>query len=147
MSDPNSAIEAQAVMHHQYLLGLQLIVATTKGPDVVGDWMFRLFRRQHEEKFLSSFEKLGLADLPHAVASARYHVLSNSMGGVGVEYMEESDTKAWVRFRYPRWMYDGAAICGVPVEASRGFLKAVVCAEWRVTRQSAFGLWCACRKT
>lgn len=123
MSDPTRAIDAQATMHHQFLLGLQLMVATTRGPEVVGDWMFRLFRRQHKEKFLSSFEKLGLADLPHAVASARYHVLSNAMGGVAVEYMEESDTKAWVRFRYPRWMYDGAVICGVPVEASRGFLR------------------------
>ena len=117
------AIAAQADLHHQYLLGLELMVATREGPAIVGDWMFRLFRRQHEEKFLSSFRKLGLDDLPDAVACARYHVLSNSMGGVTVEYMEESDTKAWVRFRYPRWMYDGPAICGVPVEASRGFLK------------------------
>ena len=117
------AIAAQADLHHQYLLGLELMVATREGPTVVGDWMFRLFRRQHEEKFLSSFRKLGLDDLPDAIACARYHVLSNSMGGVTVEYMEESDTKAWVRFRYPRWMYDGPAICGVPVEASRGFLK------------------------
>ena len=82
--------------------------------------MFRLFRQQHEDKFLSSFAKLGLDGLPHAVACARYHVLSNGIGGVAVEYMEESDTKAWVRFRYPRWMVDGAAICGVPPEASRG---------------------------
>ena len=37
--------------------------------------------------------------------------------------MEENDRKAWVRFRYPRWMYDGPAICGIPVEASRGFLR------------------------
>ena len=117
------AIAAQADLHHQYLLGLELMVATREGPAIVGDWMFRLFRRQHEEKFLSSFRKLGLDDLPDAVACARYHVLSNSMGGVTVEYMEESDTKAWVRFRYPRWMYDGPAICGVPVEASRGFLR------------------------
>ena len=117
------AIAAQADLHHQYLLGLELMVATREGPAIVGDWMFRLFRRQHEEKFLSSFRKLGLDDLPDAVACARYHVLSNSMGGVTVEYMEESDTKAWVRFRYPRWMYDGPAICGVPVEASRGFLN------------------------
>ena len=123
MSGSATAIEAQAYIHHQYLLGLELMVATTKGPEVVGEWMFRLFRRQHEEKFLSSFEKLGLAGLPDAVACARYHVLSNSMGGVAVEYMEESDRKAWVRFRYPRWMYDGAAICGIPVEASRGFLR------------------------
>lgn len=117
------AIEAQAELHHQYLLGLELMVATREGPGVVGDWMFRLFRRQHEDKFLSSFRKLGLDGLPDAVACAKYHVLSNGVGGVAVEYMEESDTKAWVRFRYPRWMYDGAVICGVPVEASRGFLR------------------------
>jgi hypothetical protein len=118
-----AAIEAQAELHHQYLLGLELMVATREGPEVVGDWMFRLFRRQHEDKFLSSFRKLGLDGLPDAVACAKYHVLSNGVGGVAVEYMEESDTKAWVRFRYPRWMYDGAVICGVPVEASRGFLR------------------------
>lgn len=117
------AIAAQAELHHQYLLGLELMVATREGADVVGDWMFRLFRRQHEDKFLSSFRKLGLDGLPDAVACAKYHVLSNGVGGVAVEYMEESDTKAWVRFRYPRWMYDGAVICGVPVEASRGFLR------------------------
>ncbi|MEZ5987122.1 MAG: hypothetical protein R3B94_14345 [Hyphomonas sp.] len=117
------AIAAQAELHHQYLLGLELMVATREGPAVVGDWMFRLFRRQHEDKFLSSFHKLGLDGLPDAVACAKYHVLSNGVGGVAVEYMEESDTKAWVRFRYPRWMYDGAVICGVPVEASRGFLR------------------------
>jgi hypothetical protein len=118
-----AAIEAQAELHHQYLLGLELMVATREGPEVVGDWMFRLFRRQHEDKFLSSFRKLGLDGLPDAVACAKYHVLSNGVGGVAVEFMEESDTKAWVRFRYPRWMYDGAVICGVPVEASRGFLR------------------------
>mgnify|MGYP003700567969 FL=1 len=117
------AIRAQAHLHHAYLLGLQLMVSSRRGPDVVGDWMFRLFRRQHLEKFLSSFDKLGLSGLPHAVACARYHVLSNNMGGVGVEYMEESERKAWVRFRYPRWMYHGPTLCGVPVEVSRGFLR------------------------
>ncbi len=118
-----AAIAAQAELHHQFLLGLQLMVATREGPAVIGEWMFRLFRRQHEDKFLSSFDKLGLHGLPHAVACARYHVLSNGVGGVAVEYIEESATKAWVRFRYPRWMFDGAAICGVPIEASRGFLR------------------------
>ncbi len=122
-SDDLDAIHAQAHLHHAYLLGLQLMIATRKGPEVMGDWMFRLFRRQHLEKFLSSFDKLGLTGLPSAVACARYHVLSNNMGGVGVEYMEESDRKAWVRFRYPRWMYHGPTLCGVPVEVSRGFLN------------------------
>jgi len=118
-----AACEAQAYVHHQYLLGLELMVAVEEGREVIGEWMFRLFRRQHEEKFLSSFSKLGLEGLPDAVACAQYHVLSNSIGGVGVEFMPETDRKAWVRFRYPRWMYDGAVACGIPVEASRGFLK------------------------
>ena len=118
----NNAIQAQADLHHQYFLGLQLMVAVEESKQTVFDWMFRLFRKQHEEKFLSSFSKLGLDGLPDAVACAKYHVLSNGMGGVAVEYMPESDTKAWVRFRYPRWMYAGPAICGIPMEAGRGFL-------------------------
>ncbi len=118
-----AAMSAQAELHHQYLLGLQLAVAMREGPEVVGDWLFRVFRRLHEDKFLSSFRKLGLEGLPDAVACARYHTLSNVIGGVPVEYMEESDRKAWVRFRYPRWMFDGPAICGMPVEAGRGFLR------------------------
>ncbi len=116
-------IRAQAHLHHAYLLGLQLMIATRKGPEVMGDWMFRLFRRQHLDKFLSSFQKLGLGDLPDAVACAKYHVLSNGIGGVAVEYLPENDRKAWVRFRYPRWMYHGPTVCGIPVEVSRGFLR------------------------
>lgn len=122
-SDNPAAIRAQAHLHHAYLLGLQLMVSSQRSDEEVGEWMFRLFRRQHLDKFLSSFEKLGLSGLPDAVACAKYHVLSNNMGGVGVEYMYESDSKAWVRFRYPRWMYHGPTLCGVPVEVSRGFLK------------------------
>jgi len=126
MTEPSEnipAIRAQAHIHHAYLLGLQLMVSNHRTNAEVGEWMFRLFRRQHLEKFLSSFEKLGLSGLPDAVACAQYHVLSNNMGGVGVEYMYESDRKAWVRFRYPRWMYHGPTLCGVPVEVSRGFLE------------------------
>lgn len=99
------------------------MVANRLGDAVVGDWMFRLFRRQHLAKFLSSFEKLGLGGLPHAVACARYHVLSNDIGGVAVDYIEESDRKAWVRFRYPRWMMAGPTLCGLPIEVGRGFLR------------------------
>ena len=117
------AVKAQADLHHAYLLGLQLMVSSQHSPEVVEEWMFRLFRQQHTDKFLSSFQKLGLAGLPDAVACARYHVLSNSIGGVPVEYMEEHDRKAWVRFRYPRWMYDGPTVCGIPVGVSRGFLR------------------------
>lgn len=116
-------IDAQAHLHHAYFLGLQLMVSSRCGAEVMGQWMFQLFRRQHEAKFLSSFKKLGLQGLPDAVACAQYHVLANNIGGVGVEYAYEHDRKAWVRFRYPRWMYHGPTICGIPLEVSRGFLE------------------------
>jgi hypothetical protein len=86
--------------------------------------VFRVFRHQHHEKFLSSFDKLGLTGMPDAVACAAYHYLSNSIGGVAVEFMRESDRKAWVNFVPPRWIYPGASICGVPSEVSRAFLRA-----------------------
>ena len=117
------AINAQAEIHHALLLGMQLTVSMECGGEVMEQWMFKLFRRQHEDKFLSSFKKLGLDGLPDAVACAQYHVLSNGIGGVPVQYVEESDKKAWVRFRYPRWMYAGPTVCGVPIGVSRGFLK------------------------
>ncbi len=85
MSDNRRPIEVQAHLHHQYFLGLQLMVAVEEGKEVVGEWIFRLFRQQHEDKFLSSFNKLGLEALPHAVSCAKYHVLSNSVVGVRVE--------------------------------------------------------------
>ena len=116
-------IAAQAVVHQHYFIGLQLMVAMRAGPEAVEAWMFELFRRQHEDKFLSSFNKLGLDGQPDAIACAKYHVLSNGVGGVQVEYMEESKRKAWVRYRYPRWWLDGPAVCGIPVEASRGFMR------------------------
>lgn len=120
---PAAVVRAQAQLHHAWLLGLMLSVVARKDSEVTGEWMFRLFRRQHLTKFLSSFGKLGLDHLPHAVACAQYHVLSNQIGGVRVEYLRESDQKAWLRFRYPRWMYAGPTICAMPIEVSRGFLR------------------------
>lgn len=115
--------KAVAKLHHAYFTGLVLMIASRKGEQVAGEWIFRTFRRQHHEKFLSSFEKLGLSRDPDAVACAKYHYLSNSVGGVEVEYMYEADDKAWVRFCHPRWMYEGAALCGVPLSVSQGFLR------------------------
>ena len=114
--------QALAHLYHCYFTGLILQMALKHGAAAAGEWSFRYFRRQHHEKFLSSFEKLGNANLPDAVAAARYHYFSNRIGGVEVEYMYESDRKAWIRFPHPRWIYDGTAICGVPVEVGQGFI-------------------------
>jgi hypothetical protein len=121
--DHPDAMRAVARVYHAYFTGLMLTVVTRRSAADAARWVFHLFRHQHHEKFLSSFEKLGLAAMPHAVACAAYHYLSNSVGGVSVEFMRESDRKAWVRFVPPRWAYPGAAICGIPSEVSRAMLE------------------------
>lgn len=120
---PEAAAKACATLYHAYFTGLMLHLSLVKGAAIAGEWTFRLFRRQHLEKFRPSFDKLNLTDLPDAVAAAQYHYLSNSVGGVEVEFIPESDRKSWVHFRHPRWMFHGTALCGMPVEVSHGFLR------------------------
>jgi hypothetical protein len=43
---------------------------------------------------------------------------------VRVEYMAESDRKAWVRYVPPRWIYPDATICAVPSDVTRAMLRA-----------------------
>jgi hypothetical protein len=117
------AMRAVSRLYHAYFTGLMLTLVTRRSTGDAAKWVFHLFRHQHHEKFLSSFAKLGLEGMPHAVACAAYHYLSNSVGGVSVEFMCESDRKAWVRFVPPRWAYPGAAICGIPSDVSRAMLE------------------------
>ena len=109
---------AVADLYHAYFTGLILTVVTRRGTADAAEFVFRVFRRQQQERFLPGLEKLGLSHLPPAVAAAQYHYLSNWIGGVHVEYMYESDRKAWIRYPPPRWIWKGTAICGVPGEVS-----------------------------
>jgi hypothetical protein len=112
-----------AELYHAYFTGLILSVVTRRGTADAAEFMFRVFRRQQQERFLPGLEKLGLRHLPPAVAAAQYHYLSNWIGGVHVEYMYETDRKAWIRYPPPRWIWKGTAICGVPGEVSRAMLR------------------------
>src|SRR5215210_6621811 len=112
-----------AGLYHAYFTGLILSTVTRRGTADAAEFVFRVFRRQQQERFLPGLEKLGLSLLPPAVAAAQYHYLSNWIGGVSVEYMYESDRKAWIRYPPPRWIWRGTAICGVPGEVSRAMLR------------------------
>jgi hypothetical protein len=130
MTEGQDAQEAQwlrwrsvADLYHAYFTGLILSVVTRRGTADAAEFVFRVFRRQQQERFLPGLEKLGLSQLPPAVAAAQYHYLSNWIGGVSVEYMYESDRKAWIRYPPPRWIWRGTAICAVPGEVSRAMLQ------------------------
>ncbi len=123
MLDDTAAWAALAELYHRYLTGLLLGMVTRLGTEPAAEVVFRTFRNQHLEAFLPGLEKLGLTDEPDAVACAKYHVLSNALGGVRVEWIPESDTRSWVRYLPPRWIFDGTAICGIPTELSRAMLR------------------------
>ncbi|GKQ53353.1 hypothetical protein [Bradyrhizobium sp. Ce-3] len=130
MTGEQDAREAQwrkwrsvADLYHAFFTGLILTVVTRRGTADAAEFVFRVFRRQQQERFLPGLKKLGLDGLPPAVAAAQYHYLSNWIGGVHVEYMYESDRKAWIRYPPPRWIWKGTAICGVPGEVSRAMLR------------------------
>src|SRR4051812_24981775 len=112
-----------ADLYHAYFTGLILTVVSRRGTADAAEFVFRIFRRQQQERFLPGLEKLGLSGLPPAVAAAQYHYLSNWIGGVSVEDMHESDRKAWIRYPPPRWIWRGTAICGVPGGGSRGVFR------------------------
>src|SRR5690349_17004174 len=120
---PYPGMAALAELYHRYLTGLLLALVLRAGAPQAAEVAFRTFRRQHLEKFLPGLQKLGLTGLPPAVACAQYHVLSNALGGVKVEWIPETDRKSWVRYLPPRWIFDGTAVCGIPTDVSRAMLR------------------------
>ncbi|MBM4441285.1 MAG: hypothetical protein FJ027_12785 [Candidatus Rokubacteria bacterium] len=123
MSSSPAGWRAVGDLYHAYVTGLLLTTITRRSTADAAEFVFRIFRRQQLEKFLPGLEKLGLRGLPDAVACAQYHYLSNDVGGVRVEYIPETDRKAWVRYVPPRWIYEGATICAVPSDITRAILR------------------------
>ncbi|AZG11198.1 hypothetical protein EGT29_26720 [Pigmentiphaga sp. H8] len=117
-----AAWRAVAELYHAYFTGIVLYVSSRHGTASATEFVYEVFCRQRRERFLPGLKKLGLDGLPHAVAAAQYHYLSNHIGGVSVEYMYESDRKAWIRYAAPRWIWAGTALCGIAPEVSRAML-------------------------
>jgi hypothetical protein len=120
--DDIAAFTAIEALYHAFLTGFILTLVTRAGARQAAEVVFRTFRRQQLARFLPGLRKLGIDHLPHAVACAQYHYLSNKVGGVKVEYVYENDRKAWVRYPPPRWIWSGTAVCGIPSEVSRAML-------------------------
>jgi len=123
-----------ADLYHAAFTGLILTMVSRRGTADAAEFVFRVFRRQQQERFVAGLAKLGLSHLPPAVAAAQYHYLSNWIGGVHVEYMPETDRKAWIRYPPPRWIWRGTAICGVPGEVSKAMLRG-----WHANNGAALG--------
>ncbi|HEY0105332.1 MAG TPA: hypothetical protein VGB91_04555 [Rhizomicrobium sp.] len=115
--------KAVSRLYNALMTGVVLTLIGHRDGEAARRFVFAHFRRQHLEKFLPGLKKLGLDALPHAVACAQYHYFSNALGGVKTEFMPESDTKAWVRYPPPRWIWSGASICAIPAAVNEAMLQ------------------------
>lgn len=81
---------------------------------------------QHQKGFyLQGLHKLGIRDdEPPAVRAAKYHYLSNQLGGLKMEYIEETPKKVWIRYLAPKATYTGIAMMAVPGSVSRALSTA-----------------------
>ena len=98
MSENNNAINVQAYLHHQYFLDCSYLQQLKKGSALL-EIDLPLISKQHNEKFYRVL-KTWFGRASHAVARAKYHVLSNNVGGVGVELW--LSRKEMVALSYPR---------------------------------------------
>jgi hypothetical protein len=99
---------------------LQLVILREKGERDLADFKYRILRRHQRAHFLPGLRKLGIPlDLPPAVVAGRYHYLSNLVGGLRMEYVEESPRKVWIRYLAPAWSFPGLSLCAVPASVQR----------------------------
>jgi hypothetical protein len=70
-------------------------------------------RKHQETYFLDGARKLGLLDEPHYKLAAKYHVLSNWLGGVDTAYAEDDEGRAWY-VQYPPLAWGASPVAPGP---------------------------------
>jgi hypothetical protein len=84
---------------------LTLATIQRHGHEPAEEIQFRVLRSHQEHFFLQGLKKLGLdREESDAVRCAKFHVLSNHLGGLRVRYARESADKAWVVYDTPYWI-------------------------------------------
>jgi len=99
---------------------IQLTVLRDKGEQDLAAFKYAILRRHQRSHFLPGVDKLGIdRALPPAVIAGRYHFLSNAIGGLTMEYVEESATRVWIRYMPPAWSFPGQSLFAVPASVER----------------------------
>ncbi len=74
---------------------------------------FYFLRKHQETHFLDGLAKLGLSDEQPHIASAKYHVLSNLIGGLDMGYRLDGQGRAWV-FYFPPSPFASSSMLASP---------------------------------
>ncbi|SHI03241.1 hypothetical protein [Pollutimonas bauzanensis] len=99
---------------------LGAIVVREKGEDAIKK-LWSLMLHQHQQGFYKQgLKKLGIReDEPPAVIAAKYHWYTNLIGGLSMEYVEETPKKVWIRYTAPMWTYPGTTLMAMPSSLRR----------------------------
>lgn len=98
-----------------------------------------MLRSHQEHFFLPGLEKLGLrVGSSDAVRCARYHCLSNALGGLRMRYAIESEVKAWVFYETPCWI-DSPWSPGMSIAVFRPEFMLAAMRAWHANNGVALG--------
>ena len=99
---------------------LHLVTLREKGADALHTLWRKLLGAHQSGKYREGLRKLGIGDHePPAVAAAKYHYFTNIMGGLQMDYVEETPKKVWIRYKSPMWTYPGVSMLAVPTNIRR----------------------------
>jgi len=128
---PSSAeTQAQDVKFATYLwsrgyAALQLICLREKGAAAIAELKYRFMNGHGARHFVAGLKKLDIFNDPPAVAAAKYHYMSNCLvGDVPMEYVRETDKKAWIRYLAPAWAYPGTGLLACPASVQMAAFSA-----------------------
>jgi hypothetical protein len=94
--------------------GLLMATLRSYGSDVLDRLWAALLRSHQDRYYVASLQKLGIAGDTPARAAAKYHYFSNALGGLTMQYIEETPKKVWIRYLAPSWTYPGTALHALP---------------------------------
>ena len=104
---------------------LTAITLREKGAESIHRLWFQLLLQHQAGYYREGLRKLGIGDHePPAVAAAKYHYFTNVLGGLDLEYVEESPRKVWIRYLAPMWTYAGVAMMAMPTGLRRTIFSA-----------------------
>ncbi|CAN7478419.1 hypothetical protein LJR009_004132 [Bosea sp. LjRoot9] len=103
--------------------GLTAICYRERGEKALNEIWSTLLSSEQKVRFQAALVKLGIQNDPPALAAAKYHYFSNSIGGLNMQLIEETPKKVWIRYLSPWGTYPGIAALTVPTSVRRTILS------------------------
>jgi hypothetical protein len=108
----------RAEMWRAEFASLRLALLRVKGEQALAEAQKFNLRRHQKKYFLPGLKKLGITGESDAIKAAKYHYLSNILGGIDMEYIEENPKKVWIRYRGDMFLY-GDGVFALPPSVTR----------------------------